>query len=415
MRSVIHTSLAPTVSRPDVARAMTLLAHPRAWRDGRERTRLEADLGNALGGSAVRALDSGRNALRLALQLLDIGHGDEVLLQAYTCVSVPGPVLWMRATPVYADIRPETFTMDPADAERKITPRTRAMIIQHTFGLPSDLDPLLGLARRHGLAVIEDCAHALGATYQGKPVGTFGDLAILSFGRDKVISSVFGGALVVHRADLKSALGRATDHLPLPSAPWVAQQLLHPIAVGAVLETYFAGGRFLLRALQEAGVLSKALAQREKGGGEPLRGPRLLPNALASLALVQLSRLAAFNARRAALAAHYRESLADLRGVRLPTAPQDRTHIFLRYTIRLPDPRRLHAAARRAGIILGDWYKTVVAPHDTDLRAVGYPPGSCPQAEEAARASINLPTSPTLSIPEADRVLRVVRAELARQ
>ena len=120
-----------------------------------------------------------------------IGEGDEVLVQAFTCVAVPNSVLWAQATPVYADID-ATLNIDPIDVEKKITNRTKAIIVQHTFGIPADMDALVALAKKHNILLIEDCAHSLGATYKGKKVGTFGDAAFFSFGRDKVVSSVFG-------------------------------------------------------------------------------------------------------------------------------------------------------------------------------------------------------------------------------
>ena len=406
---LIHTSLAPSVSRRDAALALRSLLRPSAWQRGFSRERLERELGIRLAGAPVLAVDSGRHALQLALQGGTIGPGDEVLLQAYTCVSVPGPVLWVGARPVYVDIRPETLTMDPEDLLGKITPRARALIIQHTFGLPADLEPLLRLAREHHLFVIEDCAHALGATYHGRPVGTFGDAAIFSFGRDKVISSVFGGALAVRDRAVGLRVSERVRRLTAPPSCWIVQQLLHPLVMPALRSTYWAGGNMALRLLQAAHLLSKALTRDEKSGGPPPLPISPLPNALAQLARFQLQRLEAFTHHRRLLAQHYTESLRDLPRIRLPVIPADRTHAFLRYAIRVSDPAALHAAARSAGIVLGDWYDTVVAPKGTDVRAVRYATGSCPRAEEAARHSVNLPTSPTLSLPDADRVLRAVR------
>lgn len=439
----IHASLASTLTTSDALVAAEYLFKPNAWREGDVRAEFRRALADLLPGVHLETLDSGRNALRLLLQELDIGRGDEVLLQSYTCVSVPGPVRWVGAEPIYVDIRPETYTMDPEDFRKKISPRSRAVIIQHTFGLPADLNELLAIARAHGLVVIEDCAHALGATYQGKPVGTFGDAAIFSFGRDKVISCVFGGALAVRDSVLAGKVGARADSPPtLPAGPpsgftvlrntvksrgvwdvrlppvplwWIAQQLLHPVLALVARETYFAGGRYLLRAAQSARLLSKALTHKEKRGGEPPFPPSFLPNALAALAFFELTRLTEFTERRQALAKHYTESLAEFSGVTLPKIPPDRTHVFLRYAIRVADPPRLHAAARRAGIILGDWYDTVIAPRGADLHSVHYQPGSCPRAEEIARHTVNLPTAPVLGIPDTDRVLGVVRAHLLNQ
>ncbi len=405
---VIHASFAPSVDRTDALHAISLLLRPMYWRFGPAPKELARVLAHRLGVPEVVPLDSGRNALRLALQALGVGPGDEVLLQAFTCVSVPGPVLWVGAKPVYVDIDPVTFTMDPDDLRRKITPRTRAVIIQHTFGLPGDVDALVQIAREHNLAVIEDCAHALGSTYRGRMVGTCGDAAIFSFGRDKVISSVFGGALV-----LAPHVSMPQDPFPMPPRWWIARQLLHTALAPFLRSTYYCGGRFALRAALKTHVLLKAVTQQEKWGGQPPLQPSRLGNALARRALDQLSRLDEFIAHRQALARHYTESLADAPDVVLPTTPSGRTHGFLRYAVRVSNRDALHAAARCHGIVLRDaWYDMVVAPRSTDLRAVQYVAGSCPRAEEAAQQVINLPTSPTIRIPEADRVLQVVRATL---
>src|SRR5581483_4013141 len=112
--------------------------------------------------------------------------------QAFTCVAVPNSVLWTGAKAIYADID-ETGNLDPKDLEKKITKKTKAVIIQHTFGIAANMDAIQKVLKGKKIILIEDCAHALGASYKGKKLGTFGEFAFFSFGRDKVISSVFGG------------------------------------------------------------------------------------------------------------------------------------------------------------------------------------------------------------------------------
>lgn len=417
MTRAVHASLAPTIFRTDVLEAARLLRKPSSWIDGPARHTLEQTLAGRVGVAADRvlAVDSGRHALQLILESLALQPHDAVFLQAYTCVSVPGPVLWAGARPVYVDIIPETYTMDPDDLERKITSalreglRPRALIIQHTFGLPADIDSLLTIAQAHRLYTIEDSAHALGATYRGTAVGIFGDAAVFSFGRDKSLSSVFGGALVMKDTAFITSLRTRLAVSDLPARAWIFQQLVHPILASAARETYWQGGRYALRVLQSIGILSKALSAGEKRGGPPPWKPHRLSNALAQLALHQLHRLDAFNRQRQTLAQHYTESLRDVRAVGLPFVPGDRTHTFLRYTIRVPNPALVHAIARRVGILLGNWYSLPVDPRQVDAQALRYEPGSCPQAEAAARETVNLPTSPVLSLADADRVLVALR------
>src|ERR1019366_6722378 len=123
----------------------------------------------------------GRTAMYALLRALDIGSGDEVIVQAYTCLAVPLPVLALRARPVYADVDPQTYSADPQHVSSLISSRTRAIVIQHTFGIPAHLDELMTIARRHGIAVLEDCCHVCGSFYAGRALGSFGVGAFNSY------------------------------------------------------------------------------------------------------------------------------------------------------------------------------------------------------------------------------------------
>ena len=123
-------------------------------------------------------------------------------MQAFTCNAVPNPVLWAGLKPVYVDCDEKTFNIDKEDLKKKITPRSRVLIVQHTFGLPADMDAISEICRKNNLILIEDCAHSLGAEYKNKKVGTFGKAAFFSFSRDKVISSVYGGMAVTEDHEL---------------------------------------------------------------------------------------------------------------------------------------------------------------------------------------------------------------------
>lgn len=417
MARAITISLAPNTTRTDAWRALQLLLQPWRWQHGPEREILTERLQEMFGVKTVSLVSSGRWALFLLLRALNLPENDEVLLQGYTCVSVPGPVLWAGLRPVYVDIHPTTLTMDPADVEKKLTLRSRVLIIQHTFGSPAHLTELLQIANEHRLIVIEDCAHTIGARYKGKFVGTFGDAAVFSFGRDKALSSVFGGALLVSRPERFPGLQRERNTLQESPRWWILQQLLHPVLfVWWIRPLYFTFGvgKAALVVLQTLGVLSKAIAPEEKRGGRPSLPAARLPNALAVLALAQLDRLSSLNEKRRALSAVYAECLAGVAGVVLPTAPAGAEPISLRYTIQTPHAEEIRRAARRAHFLLGDWYDAVIAPQDTDLRTVGYLPGTCPVAERVAERSLNLPTNPFLQEADALRVSATVKRLLQR-
>ena len=131
------------------------------------------------------------------IKSFDITYGDEVIVQAFTCLAVPEVVIWCGAKPVYLDID-ESLNLDIRLLEKSISSKTRIIIVQHTFGIPAKIDMIKKIAQKHNIILIEDCAHSLGAKYNSQKIGTFGDAAFFSFGRDKVISSVFGGLAFIN-------------------------------------------------------------------------------------------------------------------------------------------------------------------------------------------------------------------------
>jgi len=157
---------------------------------------LEAAFAQRVGLRFALALSSGTVALEVALRACDIGPGDEVVLSPYDWGAAVGAVLRVGAIPVFGDIDPLTYTLDPESVTTCVTPRTKALVVTHLFGHPAAMAPLLEIARRHGLLVIEDCAQALGARYQGRSVGTFGAFGCFSLGQGKLVSGGEGGILV---------------------------------------------------------------------------------------------------------------------------------------------------------------------------------------------------------------------------
>ena len=163
--------------------------------EGRMVKEFEQTLATRLGLRSPVAVNSGTSALHLALSLAGIGPGDEVILPAQTFVATGTVILMQRATPVYADIQPKTGNIDPESIRTKITPRTKAIMPVHWGGYPCDMDEINAIAAEHGLTVIEDAAHALGATYRGKPVGTISRFTAFSFQAIKHLTTGDGGAL----------------------------------------------------------------------------------------------------------------------------------------------------------------------------------------------------------------------------
>jgi perosamine synthetase len=406
---MIFTSLSPNAERDDVLLALKLrLSAARRKAAAGSRTLLQEKFSAylSLPAGQVFAFESGRTSLFSALSALELSPSAEVLLQSYTCVAVPGPVLWAGTKPVYVDCL-DDLTMDPADLEKKITPDSKVLIIQHTFGMPAKIGELIAIARKHGLFVIEDCAHSLGAEYQGRKTGTFGDASFFSFGRDKAISSVFGGMLAVRDAKIAEKVRALHESFPASPLPWVKRQLNHPVifAVGKATYSFLHIGKIKIEISKRLGLFSKAVETAELSGGKPGFAFHKMSDVLALLALHQFEKLERFNAHRKKLAAIYDSVIAATWvGIASRGIDPQRKSIFLRYAIFVPDPLHLAAYMKSHGILLGDWYSTGIAPKGVAYGKIGYDPATCPKAEAFALRSANLPTSIGVSEKDARRI-----------
>ena len=416
----IAISLSPNTEPDDIRRAWQTLLKPQAWKKPNVVDALEKQLTKYLNNYSVAMVSSGRRALYDVMKAYDIGKHDEVILQAFTCIAVPAAVQWTGATAVYADIDKSTLNLDLKSVENKITSRTKAIIIQHTLGIPGPVTELAALARKKNIIFIEDCAHGFGATYQQQPLGTYGDAAIVSFGRDKTLSCIFGGAVISKNPKIIKAIRRHSESLVAPPAQWIVQQLLHPILMNAAVKLYFTAalGKIFLVAMQKLGLLSKAVAPQEKTGEKPVHFSYRFSPALGQLLELQLSKLDRYTLRRRQIARRYMQALADIPGIKMAGLPADLSTEALakagglRFPVFVQNPDKMRKAAQREKIILGDWYDTPLAPPDALPEKFGYAPGSCPVAEETARNIVNLSTYPLMTDGQVEKVIRFVKAHV---
>jgi perosamine synthetase len=172
----------------------------------------ERAFADRVGAPEAVATTSCTTALQLSLYASGIGPGDEVIVPSLSFIATANAVWQCGATPVFADIDPSTYNLDPADVERRLTPRTKAVMPVHQMGLPADMDSFLDLAERHGLVVVEDAACAIGALHRGRPIGSLGPLACFSFHPRKVITCGEGGMIAVHDGELAERLRRLRQH-----------------------------------------------------------------------------------------------------------------------------------------------------------------------------------------------------------
>lgn len=403
----IAISLSPNTQEDDARLALSLLFAPEKWLDKKYVLALEQEFQELFGNRfPAFAANSGRSAEYVILKALGIGRGDNVAIQAFTCVAVPNSVLWTGAKPLYIDID-KSYNLDPTDLRQKINKNTKAIIVQHTFGIPAQIDKIKKIAKENNLFLIEDCAHALGATYKKRLVGTFGNASFFSFGRDKILSSVFGGMILCIDKSISLEVKKLVSCLPDSSAFWVVQQLLHPVMMNKfILPLYSIQiGKVLLAILQSLGILSKAVFEEEKLCHRPSVFPSRMAGGLALLALHQLKKLKNFNKRRREIAKRYFQRLKNT-DFCLP--PNIQGSCWLRFPVLHQRAADIYLLAKKKGIILGNWYPEVVWPV-ANLKLVGYKKGSCPNAEKAAKNIVNLPTYPLLSDRQVDDVVSIIQ------
>lgn len=396
-RRPLVIGLSPNLTVQDVLTSIKLHFQPWKWQKGTAISEVESWFKSYFQVETAISFNAGRSALLAILKALELPKGSEVLLQAFTCVAVPNSVRWAGFTPIFVDID-ETLNLDVEDAENKVTPQTRVLIVQHTFGIPANLTKISTFCSKHQLILIEDCAHALGAIYKGKLVGTYGDVAFFSFGRDKIVSSVFGGIAIINKLSKlqNQKLIEYQQSLSFPSFYWTLQQLLHPLITlpALLLYNFLYIGKVILFISQKLKLLSYPVYSEEKSGVMPREFPKKYPNALAELLLLQLQKLKATNTKRREIAYWYFEKL---KGNKFILPPRITEAVYLRFNVLTSRANELRFVAKRRGIILGNWYHHIIDPAGVDLRKIGYIEGSCPQAEKASRESLNLPTYPSVT------------------
>ncbi len=366
----------PAVGRAEAAAVGVVLRS--GWLGlGRETERFEAGFAAFVGARHCVATSSGTAALQLAVALLDLGPEDEVIVPALTFVATAHAVRYAGARVVLADVSRDTLTLDPADVVAKIGPRTRAVIPVHYGGHPCAMGEIRAVARAAGIAVVEDAAHAAGAAYRGRPVGTLSRLTCFSFNAAKNMTTGEGGAVTCASAAAAARLRRLR-------------------VLGMTHDTF---GR---RRLWERRTLRNAPWDYEV---RELGWKAAMHDVAAAIGLVQLARLDRLNARRRALAARYVDAFADLGWIELPSeAPWARSSWYT-FPIRVRARAALARHLATRGIVTGVHYRPLHRhAFYRDLRA------DVPVADAAWRLLLLLPLHPTLARSEQARVIAAVRS-----
>ncbi len=340
----------------------------------------------------------GRDAIEYALRMHAIGASgtDAVITQAFSCHAVPAAIERAGARPVFCDIdatthNPSTATIREAlDRAEAAGLRPRAVMIQHTLGLPAPMEDIRALCDERGLLLIEDVAQALGATYPDATddaVGTLGDCCVFSFGRDKILDGVSGGGLVVRELPRDIPL----PHIGRPPISSAIRDMLYPLLTAMIRHTYdLQLGKILHRFFHSIGLLGSPIAS-------PTDEVTHLPASHATVINTQRRRLSALRAHRTARHVEYDEALSEQYAMHdavtpLGTPAQRAAGSHLRYSLEVPDPAAVLEALAAAGYHVTDrWYRAAVDSGSLAYAST-YTSGTCPEAERLATHVINVPT-----------------------
>jgi len=328
---------------------------------GSEGAALEAEISQLCDAAHGIGVASGTDALVLALRACGVQAGDEVIIPPFTFVATGSAVSAIGAKPIFADIRPDTYNLDPSDLARRVTQKTKAIIAVHLYGLSADMDPILSFAREKNLRVIEDNAQSIGATYNGRKTGSMGDAACMSFYPTKNLGA-YGdaGMIVTNSSELASRLRMLRNH-----------------------------GQTAKYMSSEAGWNSR------------------LDELQAAILRVKLRHLPEWQRARQSHAAAYSKLLLGIPGIAPPLIPENYEHVFHQYTIRVERRDALQQVLASQNIGSAVYYP--VPLHLQPLYAsLGHKAGDFPHAEHAAKEVISLPMYPELRPGQITRVAEAV-------
>lgn len=395
-------------TRPnDIVHAIQMICNPlqwKKWKQGREREVLRTNLNTFYQSQAVGLFDSGRSALYYALKAVGVGVDDEVIVQGYTCMVVVNAIKWTGAMPVYVDIGKD-LCIDATALEKHITEKTKAIIVQHTFGKASDLETILTIAQKHSLKVIEDCAHTIGGKRNKKLLGTFGDLSIISFGSNKALSSIRGGAIIVNKKHLIQPVGEREERLPEMSGVLIFKHLLYYVIFPIAKPLYTIGiGKVLLFLVHRLHIMARLVTTEEKMGKQTIHYPTRFPNALAKIAKSHLEHSTQINFHRKKIGKIYQEQL----GNSLFTSEEvPMEWICFVESSKMPS---LKKALQQKNVYLAfDWQGSVIVPKGIDMSMTEYNKGMCPTAEEQVQMVVQLPTHRGVDVSAAHRIIECIK------
>ena len=376
-----------TLDYDDVLIARRLLNNSSRWIDTTVERKFAVEFARWNGCKHAYAFLSGRAALSACIFALGLMPGDEVIVPGYTCVVVPNAFDFCHVKVIYCDIELETYGLDIGSLERKVTPKTKAIVLQHLYGMVCrDYVSILEFAKHRNLFIIEDCAHSTGAEFHGKKVGNLGDLAFYSSELSKIYNTIQGGVVTTNDDFLAKNLSRFYEHSNYPDFERIEKQLYNVIVnyyrFKHPLRNYL-GPRY------EAAYKDKlydSTSEEEIMGIKPRDYGCKMPAAISRLGINQLKKLDNYNRKRR----HYARRWAlwcDRHGYQRPLVIPDSIPVFLRYPVLVETEKKkdISWSNQNPGVVPGRWFLTNIHPSKKNVP-------DCPNADEAVSRCINFPT-----------------------
>ena len=348
----------------------------------------------------------GRVALYCFLKSLNLSTGDEVILPALTCVVVPNAIIYAGLKPIYIDIEPDSFNMDPKKIKEKITSKTRVVIMQNTFGLSSNVEDVIAIAKQHDLITIDDCTHGFGGHYKGKPNGSLADVAFYSSQWNKPFSTVIGGYLVINNPKYVANVKNEYQSYNMPTIGqnlkililfYIKKYALFPKTYWVLIRLYrWLSKKNLIMGSSQGSEISSIIKpanyEMQMGWGQQKIGTRQIK---------QLSNTLKLRQKNAKQFTNWLEANGKIS----VKSQYHQNHSWLKYPIRVLNRAEFIKRAASSNIMLGDWFVSPIHPVKSNWTLWHYQAGTCEHAEKAAKELVNLPmdvlnTKPLLNFLE---------------
>ena len=362
------------------------------------------------GSGSCFLLAKGRVGLYAGLRALCFPRGSSVLMPGYTCMVVPSAVQFAGLTPVYVDIDPRTYNLNPALLEAAAPRDATAVIVQHTYGIPCEMAGIGAWASHREVKIIEDSCHAFGSRVNGRLCGTFGAFSFMSGQWNKPFSTGLGGMLLVNEPALAKRIAHLIDQEAkrpgwLANAVLMCQIAAHDALVRPSTAMILTA---IYRVLNRMGLMVGSSTAGELRGVMPSNYFSIMAPCQISRGIGELTRIEENIRHRADLTNYYGRELPLLGFTPLNIAGAG-TFPLLRYPLRVSNKAEVLRRAAGSGVEIGSWFEVPLHPEGTHMEDFGYRQGMCPEAERACRETVNLPTHLGVSRQSADKVLTFLR------